>query len=153
LFPPSPQDWLPEGHLAYFISEIVDQLDLRGFYRPYEGDGRRNQPYDPRMMVKVLIYGYATGTFSSRKLARKLHEDVGFRMLAAGNFPEHRTLGEFRKKHLAEFQSLFEEVVRLARAAGLVKLGRGAIDGTKVKADASRHKAMSSGHMSLRGSS
>ncbi len=147
LFPPSPQDWLPEGHLAYFICEIVDQLDLRAFYRPYEGDGRRNQPYDPCMMVKILIYGYATGTFSSRKLARKLHEDVGFRMLAAGNFPEHRTLCEFRKRHLAEFQSLFEEVVRLARAAGLVKLGRVAIDGTKVKADASRHKAMSYGHM------
>src|SRR5687768_12766866 len=86
LLPPSVRDWLPEGHLSYFISDTIDALDLSGFYRPYEGDGRRNSPFDPRMMVKLLIYGYATGTFSSRKIAKKLEEDVAFRVLCAGNF-------------------------------------------------------------------
>ena len=95
------------------------------------------------MMVKVLLYGYATGTFSSRKLARKLHEDVAFRVLAAGNFPAHRTLCDFRANHLEELSQLFVQVVRLAQECGLVKLGTVAIDGTKVKANASRHKAMS----------
>ena len=115
LFPPSPRDWLPEDHLAYFISETVDRLDLGAFYRRYEGDGRRNQPFEPRMMVKLLLYGYATGTFSSRKLAKKLEEDVAFRVLAAGNFPVHRTIAEFRQRHLKEFQALFVQLVKLAR--------------------------------------
>ena len=87
LLPPSPSEWLPENHLVYFVSEIIDRLDLQKFYARYEGDGRRNQPYDPAMLVKVLVYGYATGVFSSRKLARKLFEDVAFRVLGAGNFP------------------------------------------------------------------
>ena len=87
---------MPEDHLAYFISETVDRLDLRVFYRCYEGDGRCNGPFDPRMMVKVLLYGYATGVRSLRKIAKKLHEDVAFRVLAAGNFPAHRTIAEFR---------------------------------------------------------
>jgi len=99
-------------------------VDLSAFYAPYEGDGRRNSPYDPRMMVKVLIYAYATGTFSSRKTARKLEEDVAFRMLAARNFPTHRTLCEFRKRHSADFRAVFAEVVVLARASGLAGLGR-----------------------------
>jgi len=147
LLPPSLRDWLPEGHLAYFISDTVDYLDLKAFYAPYEGDGRRNSPFDPRMMIKILLYGYATGTFSSRKLAKKLHEDVGFRVLGCENFPAHRTISEFRQQHLAAFQDLFVQVVRVAQEVGLVKLGTVAIDGTKVKASASKHKAMSYGRM------
>jgi transposase len=133
--------------LAYFISETVDALDLSAFYEPYEGDGRRNSPYDPRMMLKLLLYGYATGTFSSRKIARKLHEDVAFRVLCADNFPAHRTIAEFRERHLEEFHRLFVQVVQIAREAGLMRLGTLAIDGTKVKASASKHKAMSYGRM------
>lgn len=143
LLPPSLQDWLPEDHRAYFISDAVDTLDLSAFYARYEGDGRRRQPYEPSMMVKVLVYAYASGVFSSRKIARRLEEDVAFRVLAAGNFPAHRTLREFRRVHLPEFSALFVQIVQLAREAGLVKLGRVGIDGTKVKANASKHKAMS----------
>jgi transposase len=143
LLPPSLQEWLPQGHLAYFISDTVDALDLSAFHRRYANGGPRNQPFHPAMMVKVLIYGYATGVFSSRKLARKLHEDVAFRVLAAGNFPAHRTLSDFRALHLKEFSALFVQVVKLARECGLVKLGTIAVDGTKVKASANRHKAMS----------
>lgn len=147
LLPPSPRDWLPEGHLAYFLSDTVDALDLKAFYEPYEGDGRRNSPYDPRMMVKLLLYGYATGVFSSRKIARKLHEDVAFRVLGGENFPAHRTLAEFRQRHLSAFQSLFVQVLEVAREAGLFQMGTVAVDGTKVKASASKHKAMSYGRM------
>lgn len=143
LLPPSLEEWLPEGHLAYFIGETVDALDLSAFHARYAKGGPRNQPFHPAMMVKVLIYGYATGVFSSRKLARKLHEDVAFRVLAAGNFPAHRTLSDFRALHLAELSELFVQVVKLARECGLAKLGTIAVDGTKVKANASRHKAMS----------
>ena len=92
LLPPSLREWLPQGHLAYFINDVIDVLDLSVFYAPYEGDGRRNAPFEPRMMLKVLIYAYATGTFSSRKIAKKLEEDVAYRVLSAGNFPQHRTL-------------------------------------------------------------
>ena len=143
LLPHALQDWLPEGHLAYFISDTVDGLDLEAFHVRYAGGGPRNQPFHPAMMVKVLVYGYATGVFSSRKIARKLHEDVAFRVLGAGNFPAHRTIREFRALHLKELGELFVQVVRLAREMGLVKLGTIAVDGTKVKANASRHKAMS----------
>ena len=141
------QDWLPEGHLAYFISDSIDSLDLSAFHARYAKGGPRNQPFHPAMMVKVLVYGYATGVFSSRKLARRLHEDVALRVLAAGNFPAHRTLSDFRALHLAELSALFAQVVKLARECGLVKLGTIAVDGTKVKANASRHKAMSYGRM------
>ncbi len=147
LLPQALQDWLPEGHLAYFISDTVDSLDLKAFYARYKGGGSRNQPFHPAMMVKVMIYAYATGVFSSRKIARKLHEDVAFRVLAADNFPAHRTISDFRAFHLKELGELFVQVVRLAREMGLVKLGTIAVDGTKVKANASRHKAMSYGHM------
>jgi transposase len=143
LLPHSMREWLPEGHLAYFINDTVDSLDLRAFHARYAKDGPRNQPFHPAMMVKVLIYGYATGVFSSRKLARKLHEGVAFRVLGAGNFPAHRTLSDFRAFHLRELSELFVQVVRLAREMGLVKLGTIAVDGTKIKANASRHKAMS----------
>ncbi|SAL88538.1 transposase IS4 family protein [Caballeronia choica] len=143
LLPHALQDWLPEGHLAYFISDTVDSLDLSAFHARYAGGGARNQPFHPAMMVKVLVYGYATGVFSSRKLARKLHEDVAFRVLAAGNYPAHRTLCDFRAFHLKELSDLFVQVVKLAKECGLVKLGTVAVDGTKIKANASRHKAMS----------
>jgi transposase len=147
LLQPSAEDWLPEGHLAYFIADTVELLDLSAFHARYAKGGRRNQLFHPAMMVKVLVYRYATGVFSSRKLARRLHEDVALRVLASGNFPAHRTLSDFRALHLAELSALFEQVVKLARECGLVKLGTIAVDGTKVKANASRHKAMSYGRM------
>ena len=149
LLPCALQDWLPAGHLAYFISDTVDSLDLKAFHARYAAGGSRNQPFHPAMMVKVLVYGYATGVFSSRKMAKKLHEDIAFRVLAAGNFPAHRTIRDFRALHLVEFTELFTQVVRLAREMGLVKLGTVAIDGTKIKANASRHKAMSYGRMQI----
>jgi len=143
LLPHALQDWLPEGHLAYFISDTIDSLDLSAFHARYAGGGSRNQPFDPAMMVKVLVYGYATGVFSSRKLARKLHEDIAFRVLAADNYPAHRTICDFRAVHLKELSDLFVQVVKLAKECGLVKLGTIGVDGTKIKANASRHKAMS----------
>jgi transposase len=143
LLPASLQDWLPKGHLAYFIGDTVDALDLGAFYARYAGGGARNQPFHPAMMVKLLVYGYATGVFSSRKIERRLHEDLAFRMLGAGNFPKHRTIRDFRALHLKELSDLFVQVVKLAREMGLVKLGTVAVDGTKIKANASRHKAMS----------
>jgi transposase len=147
LLPPSLKEWLPEGHLAYFVSDAIDSLDLSAFHARYATGGPRNQPFDPAMMVKILVYGYATGVFSSRKIARKLHEDVAFRVLAAGNHPAHRTISDFRAFHLKELGELFAQVVRLAREMGVVNLGTIAVDGTNVKANASRHKAMSYGHM------
>jgi transposase len=147
LFPPCPRDWLPEGHLAFFIADTVAALDLQGFYAAYEGDGRRNQPFDPQMLVTVLLYAYATGTFSSRRIARKLEEDVAYRVLAAGNFPAHRTIADFRQQHLAAFTGVFLQVVQIAREAGVIKLGTLVVDGSKVKANASKHKAMSYGRM------
>ncbi len=143
LLPPSPYDWLPEGHLAHFVFDIVDQLDLSAFYEPYKGDGRRKQPYEPRMMLKLIIYSYLTGTFSSRKIARRIDEDVAVRYLAAGNFPSHRTICDFRLEHVDAFTSLLVQIIRTAQETGLVTLGRIAIDGSKVRANASKHKAMS----------
>lgn len=147
LFPPSPRDWLPEGHLAFFVADTVAALDLSALYAPYDGDGRRNQPFDPQMMLTVLVYAYATGTFSSRKIARKLHEDVAYRVLGAGNFPAHRTVADFRRLHLQTFTALFVQVVQIAREAGVVQLGTVVIDGTKVHANASKRKAMSYARM------
>ena len=143
LFPPSPRDWLPRDHLAYFISDTLDQLDLSALHQPYEGDGRRNEPYHPTMLVKVLVYAYATGVFSSRRIASKLIDDVALRLLAAGNQPDFRTINRFRQQHLETFGKLFVELVQLAQKMGLVKLGTVALDGTKIKANASKHKAMS----------
>lgn len=147
LLPSALQDWLPQGHLAYFINDTVDSLNLVKFHARYAQGGPRNQPFHPAMMVKVMIYAYATGTFSSRKIAKKLFEDVAYRVLAAENFPAHRTIRDFRALHLSEFTELFIQVVRLAREMGLAKLGTIAVDGTKIKANASRHKAMSYGRM------
>lgn len=143
LLPHALQDWLPDGHLAYYISDTIDSLDLSAFHARYAGGGSRNQPFHPAMMLKVLVYGYATGVFSSRKMARKLYEDVAFRVLAADNYPAHRTICDFRAAHLTEFADIFVQVVKLAKECGLVKLGTISVDGTKIKANASRHKAMS----------
>ena len=147
LLPVDRRDWLPEDHLAYLIRDMVREMDLSPFYRRYAGDGRRNRPYEPRMMVTVLIYAYATGVFSSRRIVRKLHEDVAFRMLCGGSFPRHRTICEFRRRHLDDFRHLFLEVVRLAGESGMVRLGTVTVDGTKVRANASKRKAMSHGRM------
>lgn len=138
---------MPLGHLAYFISDTVDSLNLSAFHACYAVGGSRNQPVHPAMMIKVLVYAYATGVFSSRKIARKLHEDIAFRVLAADNFPAHRTIRDFRAQHPGKFTELFTQVVRLAREMGLVKLGTIAVDGTKLKANASRNKAMSYARM------
>lgn len=143
LLPPSPKDWLPLGHLAFFISDTVDQLDLSGFYKKYSPDIRGEKGYHPAMLLKVLVYGYCTGVFSSRQLKKKMAEDVAFRMLAAGNEPSHRSIRRFRQENLSEIASLFEKVVEIAQEAGLVKGALLAIDGTKIKANASKHKAMS----------
>src|SRR5260221_6593457 len=142
LFPPSPRDWLPEGHLAFFIADTVAALDLQMFYAAYEGDGRRNQPFDPQMMVTVLLYAYATGTFSSRRIARKLEDDVAYRVLAAGSFPAHRTIAEVRQQHLAAFERLFGQGVAIAREGGGVHLGALAVDGSEGKTSARKQKAM-----------
>ncbi len=147
LLPADLRAWLPEGHLAHHVSDLGDGVDLTAFYAPYAGDGRRNAPSAPRMMVKVLLYAYATGVFSARGIARKLEEDGAFRVLGAGNFPQHRTLCEFRRRHLSDFKELFVAVGRLARAWGLARVGKLSIDGTKVRANASKRKAMSYGRM------
>lgn len=147
LLPPSPRDWLPEGHLAYFVSDLVDQLDLTAITAPYEDEERGYPPYHPVMLTKILVYGYCVGVFSSRKLQRRVLEDVAFRVLAAGNTPDFRTIGDFRKRHLAALQGFFEQVLRLARELGAPRVGRVAIDGSKIQANASKHKAMSYGRM------
>src|SRR4051812_25866594 len=143
LLPPSPRDWLPEGHLAYFVGDVIDALDLSAITTPYEREERGYPPYDPVMLTKVLVYAYCVGVFSSRRIQRRLTEDVAFRLLAAGNQPDFRTIADFRKTHLAALRGLFEQVLRLARETGALRMGRVAIDGSKVKANASKHKAMS----------
>jgi transposase len=147
LLPPTLQEWLPEDHLAYFVSDVVDELDLSAIESYYEKDDRGQPPYHPRMMTKVLLYGYCVGVFSSRKIQKRLMEDVGFRLLAAGNQPDFRTISDFRKIHHEALEGLFQQVLRLALEAGAIKLGRVALDGTKVKANASKHKAMSYARM------
>jgi transposase len=147
LLPPSLRDWLPEGHLAFFVSDLIDQLDLSAITSVYEQDERGYPPYHPVMMTKLLVYAYCVGVFSSRKMHRRLVEDVAFRLLAAGNVPDHRTIGDFRKRHLTALQGFFEQVLRLAGELGAPRVGRVAVDGTKIKANASKHKAMSYGRM------
>lgn len=149
LFPPSPKDWLPEGHLAYFISDTVDELDLEAFMSKYSDreDGRGSLAYHPRMLLKVLIYAYGAGLFSSRRIASGLEDLVALRYLSGGNRPSHRTIARFRQEHIERFEKIFVDVVRVARRAGLLKLGTVAIDGTKIQANASKHKAMSYGRM------
>jgi transposase len=143
LLPPSLRDWLPERHLAYFVSDVVDNLDLSVMDAVYGNEKRGQPPYDPLMMTKVLVYGYCVGVFSSRRIERRLVEDIAFRVLAADNQPNFRTISDFRKIHLKTLEGLFEQVLKIALEAGAMKVGRVALDGTKVKASASKHKAMS----------
>lgn len=150
LFPPNIKDWLPEGHLVYFVSDVVDQLDLSEIEEHYEKDWRGQPPYHPRMMVKLLLYGYCVGIFSSRRIHKALIEEVPFRVLAAGNEPDFRTISDFRKIHRKALQGLFEQVLEMALTAGAVRVGRVALDGSKIRANASKHKAMSYGRMKER---
>jgi transposase len=143
LLPPSLRDWLPENHLVYFVSDVIDNLNLSAMDTVYGEEQRGQPPYDPRMMTKLLVYGYCVGVFSSRRIQQRLAEDIAFRVLAAGNAPNFRTISDFRKIHLPTLESLFEQILKIALEAGAMKLGRVALDGTKVKASASKHKAMS----------
>src|ERR1700730_3489334 len=147
LLPPSLGDWLPEDHLAYFVSDVVEALDQSAIESVYEEEERGQPPYHPRMMTKILIYGYCVGVFSSRRMQKKLSEDVGFRVLSAGNQPDFRTISDFRKQHLGALQGMFDQVLQIALQPGAMKLGLVVLDGSKVKANASKHKAMSYGRM------
>jgi transposase len=147
LLPPSLREWLAEEHLVYFVSDVVDELDLSAIHAVYGEEKRGQPPYDPRLMTKLLVYGYCTGVFSSRRIQKRLQEDIPFRVLAAGNEPDFRTISDFRKQHIGALQGLFEQVLAMALEVGAVKVGRVSLDGTKVKANASKHKAMSYGRM------
>ena len=148
LFPPSLHDWLPEGHLARFLLDVVSALDLSAVYKSYQDkDGRGQAAYAPEMMVRLLLYGYARGVYSSRKIQTRTFEDVAFRYLSGDQHPDHATIAEFRTRHLDALSGLFMQALLLCSEAGLVKLGHVSIDGTKIKANASKHKAMSYKHM------
>jgi transposase len=145
LLPPSVEEWLPEGHLARFIAEVVDGLDLSAIVGAYGGRG--SEAHHPSVLLALLVYGYATGTFSSRKIERATYDSVAFRYLAANTHPDHDTLATFRRRFLAELEGLFVQVLLLAREMKLLKLGHIALDGVKIKANASRHKALSHKHL------
>ena len=147
LLPPSLRDWLPKDHLAFFVSDLIDQLDLSAITTVYEDEDRGYPPYHPVMLTKVLVYAYCVGVFSSRKIQRRLMEDIAFRVLAAGNEPDFRTIADFRKTHMTVLKGFFEQVLRLAREMGAPRMGRVALDSSKLKANASKHKAMSYGRM------
>ncbi len=149
LFPPSPQDWLPEGDFVYFLLDTVATLDLTPLFAHYERELRGQPPFHPRMMVALLLYCYATGTRSSRRIMKRCHVDVACRVIVGEDIPDFRTISDFRKTHLARLETLFVEVLKLCALAGLVKVGTIALDGTKVKANASRHKAMSYDRMKI----
>jgi transposase len=144
LLPPSVEDWLPKDHLARFVVDIVDQLDLSGLSRQYRGTG--SDPYHPTVMLSLLIYGYATGVYSSRRIETATHESIAFRYIAANSHPDHDSLCTFRRRFLKELSALFVQVLVIARQMKLLKLGTLALDGTKVHANASRHSALSYGH-------
>ena len=144
LLPPSIEDWLPEEHLARFVGDIIDQLDLSALIGRYRGAG--SAAYHPAMLLALLIYGYATGTYSSRRIEQATHDSVAFRYLAANTHPDHDTLCAFRKRFLKEIEALFVQVLCIAKEMKLLKLGTVALDGTKIHANASRHSALSYGH-------
>ena len=144
LLPPSLQDWLPEKHLARFVVDIVDQLDLSALAKRYGGGGK--QPYHPSVLLALLFYGYATGVFSSRKLEQATHDSVAFRFITGDAHPDHDTIATFRKRFLPELEGLFVQLLVVARVMGVFKLGKVSLDGTKIKANASKHKAMSWGY-------
>jgi transposase len=144
LLPPNLNDWLKEGHLALFISDMVDALDLGDFYADYTHETDRGYPaYHPAMMLKILLYAYCVGVMSSRKIEKACWDDIAFRVLSADQHPDHQSIARFRKRHLSALSKLFKQVLKLAQQAGMVKLGTVALDGTKIKANASKHKAMS----------
>src|SRR5512135_1043096 len=143
IFPPSPWDWLPEDDLVYFLVDTVATVDLSSIFAHYDRELRGQPPFHPRMMVALLLYCYATGTRSSRKIMRRCHTDVACRIIVGENGPDFRTISDFRKTHLARLEALFLEVLKLCALAGLTRVGTIALDGTKIKANASRHKAMS----------
>jgi transposase len=143
LLPPSPQEWLPEDHLAYFVLDTVGELDLSAITKEYEKELRGYPPHHPVMMVALLLYAYCVGVPSSRKIEKRTYEDIAFHVIAAGQHPDHVRISEFRRRHLGALAELFIQVLQLCRKAGLVKLGHVALDGTKMKANASKHKAMS----------
>jgi transposase len=145
LFPPSMNDWLPEHHLSRFIVEIVEQLDLKPMERAYGTSG--SDPFHPALLLSILIYGYATGVFSSRKLENATYDSVAFRFVAADEHPDHNTLNTFRKRFLKEIEGLMVQVLLIARTLGVLNLGNIALDGSKIKANASKHSAMSYGHI------
>jgi transposase len=147
LFPPSPRDWLPENHLVYFLLDVISQMNLQPILQPYQAEERGQPPYHPTMLTTLLLYGYATGTFSSRRLMSRCETDAAFRVIVGEDIPDFRTISDFRKRHLTALEGLFVEVLKLCAKAGLVKVGRIALDGSKVKANASRHKAMSYDYM------
>ena len=145
LLPPSLQDWLPEDHLARFVVEVIDQLDLSGMVAQYAGRG--SKAHHPATLVALLVYGYATGVFSSRKIERQSYDSVAFRFIAAGSHPDHDTIATFRRRFLAEIEALFMQVLELAQEMKLLKLGSVCLDGTKIHANASKHSALSHGHI------
>ena len=142
LMPPSLEEWLPEGHLARFVSDVISELGLQEIYAAYEEDGRGLAAYHPQMMTKLLFYGYCVGKASSRKLEQASYEDVAVRYLAANQHPDHDTIAEFRRRHLPALARLFVQVLQLCAKAGLVKLRHVALDGTKMRANASRYKSL-----------
>jgi transposase len=144
LLPPSVDEWLPQKHLARFVVEVIDGLDLRAMSGSYRGSGSAS--YHPALLLGILVYGYATGVFSSRKLERASHDSVAFRFIAANEHPDHDTIATFRRRFLEEIEGLFVQVLVLAREMGLLKLGTVALDGTKIHANASRHSALSDEH-------
>lgn len=143
LLPPTLREWLPEDHLALFLQDVVNQLDLGPIFAHYERELRGFPPHHPRMMVTLLLYAYCVGVPSSRKIERRTHEDIAFRVVCANTHPDHKCISEFRRIHLESLARLFVQVLKLCQRAGLVKLGHVALDGTKLKANASKHKAMS----------
>jgi len=144
LLPPSVDEWLPERHLARFVVEVIDQLDLSELENSYRGSGSAS--YHPAMLLGLLVYGYATRVFSSRALERATYDSVAFRFIAGNEHPDHDTIAAFRKRFIGHIEGLFVEVLKLARAMGMLKMGTVALDGTKVHANASRHSALSYGH-------
>src|ERR1700678_1974004 len=146
VLPPSVDEWLPEKHLARFIGEVIDDLDLGRMSGAYRGTGSAS--YHPRMLLGILVYGYATGVFSSRKLERATYDSVAFRFIAANDHPDHDTIAAFRRRFLQEIEALFVQVLLLAREMGVLQMGTVALDGTKIHANASRHSALSHEHAS-----
>jgi transposase len=147
LLPPSPRDWLPDGDLVYFMLDVVQTMDLSAITRKYEKEDRGFPPYHPRMMVTLLLYSYCVGVYSSRRIRKRCERDAAYRVIVGDDVPNFRTISDFRKLHLPELQGLFVEVLKLCAQAGLVKVGLVSLDGAKVKANASRHKAMSYEYM------